>query len=108
MLPGACVGGVLLLLAIFVQLYRGLKASVRWNGSQSSFFTGTRGMSQGSLLSWHLFNIFADDLLQHLALSEYGICIGYSKVSAFAYADDIYLMSTSVPGLHMFVSLKIQ
>ena len=63
-------------------------------------------MRQGSLLSPHLFNIFADDLLKHLALSEYGIHIGGRKVSAFAYADDISLISTSVPGLQMFVSLK--
>ncbi len=83
--------------------YTNLRVCVRWNGSTSNAFSVTRGMRQGSVLSPYFFNIFLDDLLTELASSDTGLRIGQSNYNSFAYADDVTLMSATVPGLHNMI-----
>ena len=57
------------------------------------------------MLSPTLFNIFIDDLLLVLQLSESGVRIGSQQISSFAYADDITLLSTILPDLQHLINL---
>lgn len=85
--------------------YSGLKAAVKWRKTTSDLFVVSRGTRQGSVLSPHLFNIFIDGLLSELRNCPEQVRIGPCQMNSFAYADDITVMSTSVPGLQTLVNM---
>jgi hypothetical protein len=84
-----------------VQLFDGLEDRV----TQSDSFDVTRGVRQGGLLSPLFFNIFLNDLLVDLENSAEGLRIGGHKFSSFAYADDVTLLSATVPGLQSLINM---
>jgi hypothetical protein len=51
-------------------------------------------------------NIFIDDLLVQLNNSDDKVCIGSFKINSFAYADDVTLLSTTVPGLQRVIDIS--
>jgi hypothetical protein len=85
--------------------YSKLKASVRWNGVQSDFFTVTRGIRQGSLLSPIFFTFFIDGLLMELGRTNSGLRIGQLLINNFAYADDLNLLAANVPDLQTLIGV---
>jgi hypothetical protein len=79
--------------------YSKLNAIVKWQGQYSQLFNVTRGTRQGSVLSPYLFNLFIDGLLNELNSKNIGVNIGGKIYNTFAYADDITVFCTSIPGL---------
>ena len=90
---------------ILYKWYKGLSARVLWNGQTSESFQITKGTRQGSILSPQLFNMFINDLLYDLTNCEEGVRMGPVKVNSFAYADDLNLLSATVPGLQKLIDL---
>ena len=87
--------------------YSVLDVVIKWNGSiqSNSYFKVTRGTRQGSILSPVLFNIFLCELLKLLHNCETGIRIGDQLYNSFAYADDVSLISSTVPGLQKLIDI---
>ena len=83
--------------------YKSLNATIRWNGESSRAFCITKGMRQGSVLSPALFNIFLDDLLKELKQVPQGLRVHDVHLNSCAYADDVTLMCSTVPGLQELI-----
>jgi len=77
-------------------LYRGQKAAVRVAGVLSDWFSISKGVRQGCVLSPYLFNIIAE-MTTTEALENFscGFKIGGRKVNNLRYADDIVLITTT-------------
>ena len=65
----------------------------------SESFTVMNGVKQGGVLSPVLFAVYTDGLLLRLQESRIGCHMGGHYAGAFAYADDIALISPSITGL---------
>jgi hypothetical protein len=85
--------------------YGKLSSVVRWNGILSSRFPLALGVRQGSTLSPVLFNIYVDDLLQQLEISDLGCHVGSYYYGCIMYADDLLLLSASVGGLQLMLDM---
>ena len=85
--------------------YTRLRAMVKWKGTFSNTFNVTRGTRQGSILSPCIFNYFLDGLL--IKLNESNDCINIRDVhlNSFAYADDVTLLCSTVPGLQRLIDI---
>jgi len=85
--------------------YSRLKAMVKWNGAVSRTFCVSRGTRQGSILSPSIFNCFIDGLLEELAQVTDGVSIQGLRLNSFAYADDVTLFCSTVPGLQRLIDV---
>ncbi len=85
--------------------YTVLDVVIKWNGTiqYNSYFKVTRGTRQGSILSPVLFNVFLSDLMEELSNCDTGIRVGNYLLNSFAYADDVSLFSSIVPGLQILI-----
>lgn len=81
---------------------------VKWNNSLSSAFDVENGVRQGAVLSPILFCVYMDQMLNDLEMSGYGCKIGNLYCGAFAYADDVILLSPTVCGLQKMVNISCQ
>ena len=72
---------------------------MRWGPTYSKYFDIENGVKQGGVLSPLLFTLYIDKLLSDLSKSGSGCYIGNVFMGAFAYADDIVLLSPSFSGL---------
>ena len=88
---------------ILYNWYSQLMVQIKWKGSLSVFFNVTRGTRQGSLISPMIFNLFINALLKELPQLPHCAWIGDKHVNSFAYADDITLLSGTVPGLQTLI-----
>ena len=78
-------------------LYAVQEATVRTGHGTTDWFQIGKGVSQGSILSPCLFNLYAKYIMRNAGLEEAqaGIKIGRKNISNFRYADDTTLMAES-------------
>ena len=81
---------------IIINWYGKLNAVVRWGSVVSYSFGVYCGVRQGGVLSPLLFNLYVDDLIYRLELSNLGCFINGIYLGCIMYADDISLISASV------------
>ncbi len=81
------------------QLYLSQTAVVRWGNEVSEVFRVENGVKQGGVLSPVLFTVYLDELMVRLSKSRAGCHIDSMFAGAYAYADDVILLSPSVLGL---------
>ena len=74
-------------------MYTNTEASVKLNGSLSSWFPCTSGVKQGDNLSPTLFALFINDLAEELKTLNCGISINDLPLCCLLYADDLMLLS---------------
>ena len=72
---------------------------VQWNSADSTPFPLHNGVKQGGVLYPILFSMYINSLLEKLKDSGLGCHVGCTFAGAFAYADDISLVSPSLSGL---------
>ena len=80
-------------------------ASVKWNNCESETFSINNGVKQGAIISAPLFAIYIDPLLSKLKVAREGCHIGNICTNAFAYADDIVLLSPSCTALRNLIGI---
>ena len=78
-------------------LYVGQKATVRTGHGTTDWFQIRKGVCQGSILSFCLFNLYAEYIMRNTGLDETqaGIKIAGRNINNFRYADDATLMAES-------------
>ena len=82
-----------LLLRLLIVLYTNQNIRVKWQNCISEPFSCSNGVKQGGVLSPILFNIYIDELLTRFKSSHLGCHVGHVYMGAFAYADDITLLT---------------
>ena len=85
--------------------YTNSKLQVKWNNVKTDTFKCSNGVKQGGVLSPILFSIYVDDLLKELRVNSTGCHVNTMFCGAFAYADDIVLLSPTVTGLKSMVDV---
>ena len=88
-----------------LNMYLGQQTSVRWGTTQSAPFSVSNGVKQGGVLSPTLFSVYLDELLSRIKNSGAGCHIGLESFAAFAYADDVVLLSPSLCGLKRLLTI---
>ena len=89
---------------ILMNIYKDQYCDVRWNGKFSHRFPISNGVRQGSVTSPILFSCYVDKLIKCLRESRIGCRIADEYFGVFIYADDIFLLSASRPGLQAMVN----
>ena len=72
---------------------------------QSELFVINRGVKQGGVLSPTLFNIYVNDLLIKVNISDYGCYIDSFKTTILGYCDDLILMASSVRHMQLLLNM---
>jgi len=88
------------LLKLIMACYNFSATSIRINKNYSPSFSTTNGVLQGSLLSPFFYAIFSNPLIE-IVNSETNNDL---LTNIFIYADDIYLLSTSLTHLSLIAS----
>ena len=78
-------------------LYAGQEATVRIGHGTTDWFQIGKGVNQGCMLSFNLFNLYAEYIMRNARLDEAqaGIEIARRNINNLIYADDITLMAES-------------
>lgn len=79
--------------------------NVRWDNSQSSYFTVSNGLRQGAVASPLYFNVYLDELFLIMKESGLGCYIENYFYGLFGYADDCALLSPSREGLQLMLNI---
>ena len=94
-----------LIIRFLMNIYIFSSATVKWNKSESESFNISNGVKQGAIISAPLFAIYIDPLLSKLNKTKKGCYIGDVCANAFAYADDIVLLSPSCSALRQLITI---
>ena len=94
-----------LVIRLLLKVYIFSSATVKWNNCESDSFTISNGVKQGGIISAPLFAIYIDPLLEKLNNTKEGCYIGNICANAFAYADDIVLLSPSCTALRNLINI---
>ena len=78
---------------------------MKWNGAQSEPFKLSNGVKQGAVISAPLFAIYINPLINDLQQSKKGCYIGNICANAFAYADDIVILTPSCNALRSLIKI---
>ena len=94
---------------LLVRYLRNQRASVRWGsgGGEGRCRFVERGVRQGGILSPFLFKLYIDSVLRKITNMGIGCRLYDTRMNIVAYADDIVLVTDSVPDLHvLYLVLK--
>ena len=84
------------LVALVAGLYDNQKATIRWNGEHSDFFSIGKGVRQGCILSPHLFNTYTEQIMREAEIEDMGVSIGGRNLTNLRYADDTALLADNI------------
>ena len=86
-------------------MYQKVKFCVRANNGLTNFFSCTRGVRQGCLLSPLLFSLFLNDLVECLEKDgTHGVELWDIRLCATLYADDLVLLSENEDDLKLQIA----
>ena len=80
-------------------------ASVKWNNESSKSFPLLNGVKQGAVISAPLFALYINPLLENLQKCKKGCYMGNICANAFAYADDVVLLSPTIAALRSLITI---
>ena len=86
-------------------LYAKVKSCARANDRPTNFFSCSRGVRQGCLLSPILFALFLNDLNEAISSKAKGVRFGEDVVHSLLYADDLILLAESGEDLQKQIDL---
>ena len=95
-------------LRLILRCYERQTCCVRWNNTDSSTFTTSNGVRQGSSLSPSMFSTYIDDMFKELENSGLGCYIGSQFMGVHGYADDVVLLSPDRCGLQRMMDICIR
>ena len=82
----------------FIMHYmRNQVANVSWKDATSEYSLIESGVRQGGILSPFLFKFYIDSIIDDISLMREGCILGITKINILAYADDLVLLSVSLP-----------
>ena len=91
------MGFPILIIQLIKLLYQKQEGTVRTNMGNTDLFRIGKGVRQGCILSPHLFNLYAEDIMREaLEDLDTGIKIGGHKINNLRYADDINIRRESL------------
>ena len=90
---------------LLYNIYSRSEMHVQWNSAHSTSFPLHNGVKQGRVLSPINFFMYIDSLLEKLKDSGLGCHVGSTFAGAFAYADDLALISPSISGLRQMIQI---
>jgi hypothetical protein len=93
-----------IILRVLLFIYTNQACDVLWNGKYSERFGVTNGVRQGAVSSCILFCVYLDILIKRLRHSGIGCHVGGKFMAIFVYADDIFLICPSRPGLQAMLT----
>ena len=86
-------------------MYQNLKSCVRANNGLRNFFSYTRGVRQGCLLSPLLFSLFLNDLAECFEKDgAHGVELWDIRLCAMLYADGLILLSENEDDLKLQIA----
>ena len=90
---------------VLYNIYSRSEMHVQWNSAYAMPFSLHNGVKQRGVHSPILFSSYIDSLLQKL--KDSGLCchLGRTFAGAFAYADDLALVSSSLNGLRQMIQM---
>ena len=94
---------------LIVNLYAGQQAAVRLECRMSDWFSVSKGVRQGCILSPHLFSLYTVCIMREVEQDsrkdQYNeLNIQGLKLRDLRYADDTALLSTTTEGLHQLIN----
>ncbi len=90
---------------LLLSMYLISTAIVSWNGNNSDHFKLCNGVKQGGVMSPLLFSVYLNPLMQSLNRGKLGCYMGAICCNAFAYADDIVILSPTCNALRKMVRI---
>ena len=84
-----------------------MRAWVKWSYNKSANFDIKSGCLEGSILGQKLFNLVIDELFKRLEEAHLGYRVRSCFAGAFAYADDIVLLTSSGRQLQLMLDLWV-
>ena len=94
-----------LIIRFIVNIYCISTALVKWNSKESNTFPLMNGVKQGAVISAPLFALYINPLLDELHKCKKGCHIGNICANAFAYADDVVLLSPYCTALRSMIKI---
>ena len=93
---------------LIVNLYAGQQAAVRLEFGMSDWFSVSKGVRQGCILSPHLFSLYTESIMREVEQDSRKDLynephIQGLKLRDLRYADDTALLSTTTEGLHQLI-----
>jgi hypothetical protein len=91
--------------SIIDDMYSGLTTRVKWKGELSNTYPVLQGVSQGGILSTHLYKIFVQDLLSELEENSLGYHLGNVYIGTPTCADDVAIIERDSNNLQIMINV---
>jgi exonuclease III len=88
------------LISLIRRWYRRVRAKVRVNDTESTWFETKVGVRQGDNMSPLLFNIYINGIVEKIKEGEGGVQVGEERIEVLLYADDMVLLAEDEAGLN--------